>query len=346
MSKFDVIICYNEIYLVCGLKGVIMRYDRVEDIVNLVMMMQTMSRGVSLYDIQDEFSVSRRTAERMRDAVVRIFPQIEAFDSFDKIRRWKFKTNYSGLVAFTPEEILELESAKNKFDSEGFQEKSDCMNEIIRKLKVVNKKDTSSIETDVEALLEAEGFAIRQYPRFKTNKDVLEVIREAIKSFKKLEIEYQSKGKEKSTCIIHPYGVLYGEKNYLVAYSEPRKEIRLYTLSNIQSIKILNEYFEKDEKFVLAQYAQNSFGIYQEEPYKIKLKFDKEVADDVLNYHFHPTQKVKQEDDGSVIVEFTAGGSLSICWHLFRWGKHVEIIKPNSLKAIYKELLNEAISAV
>jgi len=322
-----------------------MRYERVEDIVNLVIMMQTQSRGVSLYDIQEEFEVSRRTAERMRDAVVRIFPQIEAFDSPDKLRRWKFKTNYSGLVAFTPEEILELESAKNKFDSERFQEKSACLDEIIRKLKVVNKKDTSSIETDVEALLEAEGFAIRQYPRFKLNKEILEVIREAIKSFKKLEIEYQSKGKEKSSCVIHPYGLLYGEKHYLVAYSEPRKDTRLYTLANIQGIKILNEYFEKDEKFVLAEYAQNSFGIYQEKPLNIKLRFDKEIADDVLNYHFHPSQKVKQEDDGSVIVEFTAGGSMAICWHIFKWGKTVEIITPKKLKEVYLKMLNEAIVA-
>jgi len=108
----------------------------------------------------------------------------------------------------------------------------------------------------------------------------------------------------------------------------------------------LNEYFEKDEKFVLAEYAQNSFGIYQEKPMNIKLKFDKEIADDVLNYHFHPTQKVKQEENGSVIVEFTAGGSLSICWHLFRWGKHVEIIKPTSLKKIYEQLLTEAIKGL
>jgi predicted DNA-binding transcriptional regulator YafY len=321
-----------------------MRYERVEDIVKLIMLMQTQSRGVSLYDIQEEFEVSRRTAERMRDAVVRIFPQIEIVDSSDKIRRWKFKTSYNGLVAFTPEEILELETAKNKFESEGFQDKSTCLDEIIRKLKFVNKKDTSTIETDVEALLEAEGFAIRQYPRFKINKEVLEVIREAVKSFKKLEIEYQPKDKEKYTCIVHPYGVLYGEKHYLVAYSEPRKDIRLFTLSSIQNIKILNEYFEKDEKFALSDYAKNSFGIYQEKPYKIKLKFDKEVAEDVLNYHFHPTQKIKQDADGTVIVDFTAGGSMAICWHLFRWGRHVEILKPTSLRKIYEELLAEALN--
>ncbi len=323
-----------------------MRYERVEDIVKLVIMMQTQSRGVSLYDIQEEFEVSRRTAERMRDAVVRIFPQIEIVDSFDRIRRWKFKTNYNGLVAFTPEEILELETAKNKFKAEGFQEKSACFDEIIRKLKVVNKKDTATIETDVEALLEAEGFAIRQYPRFKINKEFLAVIRESIKAFKKIKLNYKHKDGSIAEYTVHPYGLLYGEKNYLVAYSEPRKELRLYALSSIKDIKILEEYFEKDETFVLSEYAQNSFGIYQEKPYKIQLKFDKEVAEDVLNYHFHPTQKIKQEKDGSVIVDFTAGGSMAICWNLFRWGRHVEIIKPESLKRIYKELLEEAFKSL
>ena len=45
----------------------IMRYERVEDILKLALLMQTNSSGLSLYDIQDHFRVSRRTAERMRD---------------------------------------------------------------------------------------------------------------------------------------------------------------------------------------------------------------------------------------------------------------------------------------
>ncbi len=54
-----------------------MRYERVEDILKLALLMQATTYGLSLYDIQDHFRISRRTAERMRDAVVRLFPQIE-----------------------------------------------------------------------------------------------------------------------------------------------------------------------------------------------------------------------------------------------------------------------------
>jgi len=318
------------------------RYERTEDIVRLVMIMQTRVSGVSLYDIQEEFKVSRRTAERMRDAVVRLFPQVEAYDSSDRLRRWKFASNSINLASFSPEEVAELESLKNRLNSEGLSDKSELLNEIITKIKSVNKIENTKIETDAEALLEAEGYAIRQFPRFKVNKTTFDIIRDAIKAFKKLQIKYQPKDKEKSDCVIHPYGLIYGEKYYLIAYSEPRQAIRMYDLARIEKISIIEEYFEKDSEFDLKEYAKNSFGVYQEEPYKVKLQFDKEVAEDVKNYHFHPTQKIKEMPDGSVIVEFTAGGSKSICWHLFRWGRMVKIIKPTSLKNIYKNLLDEA----
>lgn len=318
------------------------RFERTEDLLRLAMMMQTTSSGLSLYDIQEEFKVSRRTAERMRDSVVRLFPQIETFDGTDKIRRWKIPSNMTNLVSFTAEEVVELENLRKKLASEGNNQHSERINFLVNKIKVLNQKNLHKIETDIEALLEAEGYAVRQYPRFKVEKETLEVIRGAIKSFKKLQIQYLPKDKEQSDCIVYPYGLLYGEKHYLVAFSEPRQAMRLYNTARILDIKIIDEYYEKDENFSLTEYANNSFSIFQEDPYGVKLRFSKEVAHDVKNYHFHPTQQIEEEDDGSVTVKFTAGGSLSICWHVFRWGKFVEILEPMELKEIYLNLLQEA----
>ena len=39
------------------------RYSRVTDIIELIILMQSKVAGVSLNDIQEEFNVSRRTAE-------------------------------------------------------------------------------------------------------------------------------------------------------------------------------------------------------------------------------------------------------------------------------------------
>lgn len=51
-----------------------MRHSRQEDLLRLAMMMQGSVEGVSVSDIGQTFGVSRRMAERMRDAVLRAFP--------------------------------------------------------------------------------------------------------------------------------------------------------------------------------------------------------------------------------------------------------------------------------
>ena len=54
------------------------RYSRVSDIIDLIIFMLSKLNGVSLNDIQERFGVSRRTAERMRDSVLSILPQVDA----------------------------------------------------------------------------------------------------------------------------------------------------------------------------------------------------------------------------------------------------------------------------
>lgn len=69
------------------------------------------------------------------------------------------------------------------------------------------------------------------------------------------------------------------------------------------------------------------------------LEFDKDIAKNVLNYHFHPTQKVKQFENGNVQVKFCASGEYAICHKLFKWGTSVKIKKPVELREYYKNHL-------
>src|SRR5574344_492556 len=117
-----------------------MRYGRVEDIIKLVILMQSKYNGVSIEDIQEHFQVSRRTAERMRDAVLRLFPQIDEVQNTGRVKRWAFK-NYSvsDLISFTPEEFAELENTKKKLELDGLNNKAETINEILSKIKVLNK---------------------------------------------------------------------------------------------------------------------------------------------------------------------------------------------------------------
>jgi hypothetical protein len=43
------------------------------------------------------------------------------------------------------------------------------------------------------------------------------------------------------------------------------------------------------------------------------------------------------QPDGSLIVQFRAGGLLEMSWHLFTWGDEVEIVKPRRLASLLEK---------
>ena len=60
-----------------------MRYEITDRVLQLALAMQGSRVGLSLTDIEGDFGVSRRTAQRMRDAVLRNYPQAEKITDFE-----------------------------------------------------------------------------------------------------------------------------------------------------------------------------------------------------------------------------------------------------------------------
>jgi len=307
------------------------RLIKTEQIIELAMMFQNSFQGLCIDDIQENFDCSRRTAERMKAVLFDLYPEkIEVVERNDKKKYWRFcKGTMNTLITFSSEDFASLESLKNLSNDEN-QIKQ--LNEVIAKVKALTpQKNMRALDTDIEAILESEGYAVKQYSRVKADVKYLEIIREALISFKKLSFTYNRK------VTVEPYGIIVGDKYYLLA--KDNKKLKLYIINKIKELELLNEYFERDEDFNLQEYCNNSFGIYQEEPYSVVLEFDKSVKEDVLNYHFHPSQKVRVLDNGNVEVKFKSGGKLAMCYEFFKWGNNVKIKKPTELKQYYKDYL-------
>ena len=319
------------------------RLNKTEEIIELAMMFQNSYCGLCIDDIKEHFECSRRSAERMKALLFDLFPEkIEEVQTSDKKKRWRFiKGTMNSLISFSADDFANLEYLKGLSTDENKQKELD---ELIAKIKALTpQKNLQTLDTDVSAILESEGFAIRQYSKVKADKQALEKIRTALLSFKKIKFSYPINDKIKEIAL-NPYGVIISDKYYLVGFNEYVSDLRLYKVDKIEQLEILEEYFDKDEKFSLADYCKNSFSIYQEEPIDITLEFDKIVADDVLNYHFHPTQKVKQLENGNIQVKFKSGGTYAICQELFKWGTNVKIKRPSSFKAYYKKYLSDVLN--
>ncbi len=318
------------------------RLHKAEEIIELAMMFQNSFSGLCIDDIKNHFGYSKRSAERMKTLLFDMFPdKIEEVPTADKKKRWRFiKGTMNSLITFTVDDFANLEYLKGLSNDETRQKQLD---ELIAKIKALTPQNNSrALETDIEAILESEGFAVRQYSRVKTDSKTMELLRNAMLSFKKICFTYDFGDKQKDITL-NPYGIIIADKYYLVGFNEYVNDLRLYKTDKISKLTIFDDYFEKDEKFNLKEYCNNSFGIYQEEPQNITLEFDKSVANDVLNYHFHPTQKIKELNNGNIQVKFISGGIYAICQELFKWSTSVKIKKPISLKTYYKQYLSDVL---
>lgn len=153
------------------------RLNKAAEIIELAMMFQNSYGGLCIDDIQEHFECSRRAAERMKSLLFEIFPEkVEEVSTSDKKKYWRFiKGTANMLISFTPDDFANLEYLKGLSNDENRQKELD---ELIAKIKALTpQKNAMALETDIEAILESEGFAVRQYSRIKADKKVLDKLR-------------------------------------------------------------------------------------------------------------------------------------------------------------------------
>lgn len=312
------------------------RYPKLGKILNLIIKMQSRISGITLNNIQEELEVSRRSAERLRDVLIWEIPNIVELETTGREKHWGFSRSghLKEVISFTKEEIAELESIRNSIQPDN---KKDVLESVIDKLKALSKKNSAQIEDAIEIMLKTEGSAVTQKPSYKIDVKVLDLIRQAIKGNLRVKCTYDGRYK-----ILSPYGIVYGSNVYLIGVEGNKPDPYVYRLHRLTKVELTDQTFDKGD-FDIKEYSNRSFGIYQNEIIKVELLFNADVAEDVLNFNFHPTQKVKQNEDGSVTVKFKASGELEILWHLFRWGDNVKIISPKSLKKEYIEYLENVL---
>ena len=308
-----------------------MRYSRQEDLLRLAVMMQGSAEGVSIADIEQSFSVSRRTAERMRDAVLRAFPQLEERPGVNGQKYWRFPAGTLGrMVEPTVDELTAGHRAASIARREGDLDTAETLERLLSKVQAMFREDRRRrIAADLEAQLMADGVAFRPGPRERIDSNILRKLREAILAGVMIDADHRARGSGKVSrnTRLGPIAMLFGEgRQYLLAWSEYQDDLRLFALAGFERIEMEDDVFERPEDFDLQDWLADSFGIWREEPQDVEWRFLPEAADEAATYVFHPRQETKRLSDGSLVVRFRAGGRQEMAWYLARWGDRVEVM--------------------
>jgi predicted DNA-binding transcriptional regulator YafY len=295
------------------------------------MMMTGSAVGVSLDQIQQAFDVGVRTAERMRDAALRLLPDVEEYRDDEGRKRWRASELPRGMPALSAGDVASLQAAADMMENAGRHEQAATLRRLADMLLALQSAAARRrIEPDLELLMEAEGMVHRVGPVVKVAPDVLRTIRDAILRSTVLRIAYLARGRSRPQLLdIEPYGILHGIRSYLVGKGVGMPDYRHFRLNGIGEIALTNTPFVRDPAFDLTEYRCQFFGSFREPPVDNVWRFKPEVAGIAAEYLFHPKQTSERLDDGSLVVRFRAGGRQEMAWHLMTWGDGVEIILPD-----------------
>lgn len=140
-----------------------MAYEKMHNIFDLAIRMQSSAEGISITDVMQQFDVSRRTAERMRNFIRERFPQLTETIGEHGVKRWHLP--YGALknyISFSAEEISTLQNALRLLKHVQLCEQSRTLAGLLTKLKAMMRPEVCCrIETDTEIMQASEGYLFR-----------------------------------------------------------------------------------------------------------------------------------------------------------------------------------------
>ncbi len=206
-----------------------MAYEKMHNIFDLAIRMQSSAEGISIADVMQQFDVSRRTAERMRNFIRERFPQLTETIGEHGVKRWHLP--YGALknyISFSAEEISTLQNALRLLKHVQLCEQSRTLAGLLTKLKAMMRPEVCCrIETDTEIMQASEGYLFRPVQKIEINPRHLALLRHAVTACRKIRLCWAETNTLRKWQTLCPYAFIYGPKHHLIAYSEKKTGVSL-----------------------------------------------------------------------------------------------------------------------
>ena len=224
----------------------------------------------------------------------------------------------------------------------------DSLESLFKKIKATLPPESVKYMEQVEQILHVGMKPYKEYARFK---EIINRVNEAAAAKQSVDIVYYTMRRKKETRRkVDPYRIwFFNATFYLIGHCHMRNEVRMFALDRIKMLHQTKEAFVVPEDFSLEEFMGPSFGVFQGEPVMVKVWFDPGVAGYIREKIWHESQKIIQQDDGSIIFEAEVAGTEEIKFWVMSWGASALVLEPESLgdeiraeaKAILEKYIEE-----
>ncbi len=291
--------------------------NRLFEIVYILMQ----KRKITAKELADRFEVSTRTIYRDIEILSRANIPVYSIKGKD------------GGIGILEEYVLnkailsEEEQNQILFALQGMiQVKGQNEKDILEKLSILfNKKLNDWIKIDFSNW----GKDNEQENRF-------DIIKSAILNKKLIEFTYYNSNGEESKRIVEPLQIWFKDKSwYLISYCKQKEDYRIFKITRIRKIKILEEHFERELLKVQKEEKCNFKSIL------LELEITKKMAYRV--YDEFENSQISKKENGNFIVKVEYPENEWIYGYILSFGEHIKVLSPNSVKNIIKEKIEKTL---
>lgn len=301
---------------------------RVHDLIRLI----EARHGVTIEEMAEETGVDRRTVHRDLNAIHEAgYPLISEWLNGRKV--YRFLTRFKDVppVTFSLQELMALSFFRSQLhflDGTPFR---DDLDTAFRKIgSVLPPRYAAHMERIAEVSLPLlQGR--RDYSRVA---EALKSLRDALVFQYRVRLSYRPAGKGRGAVYeVDPYTLIFYKGGlYLLGHAHNRQALRTFAVERIARVEVLKERFEMPDDYRPGERLQGAFGIVDEPPLEIAIRFAPEIAHAVRDRLWHPSQRVRAGKDGSVVLSFTAGGRMEIIAWVLSYGPLAEVLEPPQLR--------------
>jgi predicted DNA-binding transcriptional regulator YafY len=287
-------------------------------------------RKTSAEELAEEYHVSQRTIRRDLDKLSRAFPVVDHMEGRRKY--WSLVDGFKNVppIIFFPTELYALQEGTRFLKTLGDPFLRPTLESISHKIR--STFDREKLET-FENLKRVFTVSLSGTKDYSKKKGFLSQLFEAAAEQRQVEIGYQGlKDKRPRLRKVDPYKLWYRDGTvYLIGLCHMRKEIRVFAADRVSVVNFTDHYFLTPKEFDFEEYVEGAFSVMIEDPVHVKVRFAPEISRYIEERDWHPSQKIKKQRDGSIVLNLTVGGTLEIKRWILSFGPQATVLEPEEL---------------
>lgn len=286
--------------------------------------------GATVYELSERLSVSVRTVIRYLKSLEESGDGLyEERDGHKKI--WRITTRNTSILHLTTTQMTALYLSRRVIDFLAGTGFSEDLEEVFRKLEVTLKRRDFAATQNLDKKL----FSVNEAPhKYEGRDEHVNEILTALTREERLEARHESVGRGQTTFKIEPLTLLVYKKGlYLAGNSLHHGAIRTLALDGFTDLE-----WKKGDKYTYPkdyapeQLVEGAFGLIGGERTHVRIAFDARVARYVRRRNWHPTQKIKERPDKSLVLELDVRGTVELTSWVLGFGEHAEVLAPATLR--------------